>query len=158
MGKRAQARRKTLTMIVLRIKIPPLIHRMIYRPNGRPDPNNHQPEGFHMKVTARHPESDRVVEVEWDCPTLLADLVKKWGEEVVANNAISSMRVSVQGIMRTAMSGETPKTDKDIQTIVSKYKPGLRVRGKTPQEKIAEQFAKMSEQDKRAIIQRLSKA
>lgn len=111
-----------------------------------------------MRVIAKNPDTDRQVEVEWECPTDLDGLIKKWGAEVVANNAISSMRVSVQGIMRTAMSGEPPKSDKEIQTIVSKYKPGLRVRGKTPQEKIAEQFAKMSEADKRSIIQRLSKA
>ena len=111
-----------------------------------------------MRVIAKHPDTERQVEVEWDCPTDLDELVKKWGRDVVANNAVSSMRVSVQGIMRTAMGSEPPKTDKEIQTIVNKYKPGLRVRGKTPQEKIAEQFAKMSEADKRAIIQRLSKA
>lgn len=111
-----------------------------------------------MKVTAKNPDTDRTVEVDWDCPEDIDGLVKKWGPQVVANNAISSMRVSVQGIMRSAMAADPPKSDKDIQTIVSKYKPGLRVRGKTPQEKIAEQFAKMSEQDKRAIIQRLSKA
>jgi hypothetical protein len=117
-----------------------------------------QPAGGNMRVIAKNPDTDRQVEVEWDCPTDLDGLVKKWGAEVVANNAISSMRVSVQGIMRTAMASDPPKNDKEIQTIVAKYKPGLRVRGKTPQEKIAEQFAKMSEQDKRAIIQRLSKA
>jgi hypothetical protein len=60
--------------------------------------------------------------------------------------------------VRNAMGGEEPKTAKQIQQIVSEYKPGLRVRGKSPQEKIAETYAKMSKEEKAALIKRLSGA
>jgi hypothetical protein len=39
---------------------------------------------------------------------------------------------------------------------VTNYKPGIRVRGKSPQEKIAETYAKMSKEEKAALIKRLS--
>ena len=109
-----------------------------------------------MQVKVSHPKSGKEMTVEWSAPANLDDAVKLYGKEVVFNQAIAALRVAIQGIVRNAMGSEEPKTQKQIQQLVTEYKPGIRVRGKSPQEKIAETYAKMSKEEKAALIKRLS--
>lgn len=109
-----------------------------------------------MDVKVKHPASKKEMTVTWNCPADLKGLVGAYGDEVVYNQAVAALRVAIQGIVRNAMGGEEPKTAKEIQNLVTAYKPGVRVRGKSPQEKIAESFGKMSAEEKAALIKRLS--
>ena len=109
-----------------------------------------------MQVKVSHPKSGKEMTVEWAAPANLNDAIKAYGEPVVFNQMLSALRVAVQGIVRNAMGGDEPKSPKEIQQLVTNYKPGIRVRGKTPQEKIAETYAKMSKEEKAALIKRLS--
>lgn len=109
-----------------------------------------------MQVQVSHPKSGKEMTVEWAAPKDLDDAVRMYGKEVVFNQAVAALRVAIQGIVRNAMGSEEPKTQKQIQQLVTDYKPGIRVRGKSPQEKIAETYAKMSKEEKAALIRRLS--
>jgi len=109
-----------------------------------------------MQVQVSHPKSGKEMTVEWTAPKDLDDAVRMYGKEVVFNQAVAALRVAIQGIVRNAMGGDEPKTAKQIQQLVTDYKPGIRVRGKSPQEKIAETYAKMSKEEKAALIKRLS--
>jgi hypothetical protein len=109
-----------------------------------------------MQVKVSHPASGKEQTVEWNAPKDLDDAVRMYGKEVVFNQAVAALRVAIQGIVRNAMGGDEPKSPKQIQDLVTNYKPGIRVRGKSPQEKIAETYAKMSKEEKAALIKRLS--
>ena len=111
-----------------------------------------------MEIKVRHPKSNKEMTLQWDCPTDLDALVKRFGKEVIANHAIAALRVAVQGIARGAMGGDKAKSPREIQQMITDYKPGIRVRGKTPQEKISETFSKMSPEQKKELLRRLSAA
>lgn len=110
-----------------------------------------------MDIKVKHPETKREIVVQFDLPNKLEDLRKRFGDEVVANHAVAAIKVSVQGVVRNALAADDPaKTPKQIQDIVTAYKPGVRVRGKTPQEKIAEGFQKLNPDQKRALLKQLA--
>jgi hypothetical protein len=99
---------------------------------------------------------ERKITVQYDLPNDLDGLVKRFGKEVVANHAIAALKVAIQGVTRNALAATEPvKTDREIQALVTAYKPGIRVRGKTPQEKIAEGFGKLTPEQKKALLKQL---
>lgn len=97
----------------------------------------------------------REITVQYDMPADLDGLVKKFKKEVVANHAIAALKVAIQGVVRNALTAEPRKTDKEIQAEVAAYIPGVRARGKSPQEKIADGFAKLTPEQKRALLKQL---
>jgi len=109
-----------------------------------------------MEIKVRHPKTSKEITVQWDTPTDLDGLVKKYGPLVVANNCLSTMKVSLQSIIRGALGSDPQPSPKEIQEKVNKWKPGIRVRGKTPQEKFQETFAKMNPEQKKEMLRRLS--
>lgn len=109
-----------------------------------------------VKVTANDEKGNQVgtVTVDWKVGTKLSDLVKQFGEEVVANNALAALKVALQGLLRSAIHDK--KTAKECQKIADEFKPGIRARGKSPQEKIAEQFAGLDPEQRKALLKSLS--
>lgn len=98
--------------------------------------------------------TDRQVSVNWDCPDTLKGMVEKFGEQICVAHLRSALTINVQAVARKGMADG--KSDKEIQDAVNKYKPGLKVRGKSPQEKLADQFAKMPADQKAALLAQLT--
>lgn len=107
-----------------------------------------------MDIVVNHPKTKKSGTYKFNCPEDLQGLVKQFGDKVVANHAIAALKVAVQGIARGMLGAG--KSNAEIQKAVGEYKPGLRVRGKSPQEKIAEQFGKMDPETKKALLRQLA--
>lgn len=91
-----------------------------------------------------------------------AEMNKLWGQDVVHSLARSALIVAVQGFVRNGLkpAGKENKiklkSPKDIQTAVDNWKPGLKVRGRSPQEKLKEQFEKMSPEERKRLLKELA--
>lgn len=106
------------------------------------------------EVSAKHGESDKV-KINFDFGENLEDMAKKFGDEVAFSYARSAMTVAVQDVIRSGIKAE--KTPAQIQREADNWKPGVKKRGKSKAEKLAESFAQLSDDDKKAMLARLSK-
>lgn len=107
-----------------------------------------------MEITAKDTKTEASITVEYEFGETIAELVEKFGEEVVFNQARSSLVVALQGAIRTAL--KAGKTDDEINTLVSEWKPGIRRQAKSPQDKIKEQLASMDPEIRKALLKELS--
>lgn len=115
-----------------------------------------------QKVSATLKDSDRVVEVEYDFGETLEQALELFGEEVVFSRFKAAAVVDLQALIRRNMQPKTdkegkvteePKTDEEIQQIVSEWKPGIKqVTRKSPQEKIKALMEGMSDEDREALL------
>ncbi len=103
-----------------------------------------------MKVSAKRSDSDVSVEVEYNFGANLGEAVELFGEDVVFNNAIGSLKVALQGFLRSQI--DQKKTDEEITAAASTWKPGVRKQGKSPQQKLIEQLNAMSPEDRAALL------
>ena len=91
----------------------------------------------------------------------LSDLVKMCsandqnGEDVVRSNAVANITIRIQDIIRAGI--KAGKDQKAIQADTDAYVPGLKRRGKTRQEKMAEDFSKLSPEERKDLLSRLTK-
>lgn len=109
-----------------------------------------------VKVTANDDKGKPIgsATVDWKVEPKLQPLIKQFGEEIVVNYAVSALKVALQGQLRASLAdGKTPK---ELQKIADEFKPGIRARGKSPQEKIMDQFAGLDEETKRKLLKALS--
>jgi hypothetical protein len=58
---------------------------------------------------------------------------------------------ALQGVIRNAIKAK--KSGDEIQKIASEWKPGLRARGKSPQEKLMDQFQKLSPEERARLLE-----
>lgn len=85
--------------------------------------------------------------------TTVADLVKNFGEDVVAAHCKSSITVALQGMMRTMIKAE--KSESEIAKAVAEWKPGLRTPGKSKIEKVSDLASKMTPEERKALLKQL---
>jgi len=112
------------------------------------------------KVQAKHTKSGRIAEVQYDFGDgTLAGMVSRFGEAVVLSNAKQSIRISLQTRLRSAMDAEKPADDKTLQADADSWKPGVAstVR-KSPEEKAKEALARLSPEERKALIASMAKA
>lgn len=125
-----------------------------------------------MKITAtinKGQPNARTVEAEADIPQDLDGLVEKFGKDVVASNAIDSIVISVQALMRRGMSEVTNKdgkvtraalSDDEIKANVASWKPearGAAVR-MTAFERAKAAVSTMTAEQKAALLEQLRAA
>lgn len=108
-----------------------------------------------IKVTTRAPKKDKELEVEYDFGASLDEAKEKFGDEVIFSNFKQSAVISLQGIVRRHLDkGEL--TDEQIREKVAAWKPGVAI-VKTSDKKaiVLAAFGKMSEEEKKALLEQL---
>jgi hypothetical protein len=109
-----------------------------------------------VKISAeRKPNGDKKggsIEVDYDIPDTLNDMVQRYGENVVYNHARGSVIVALQGYLRSQLGKDKPASPADIQKEVRTWKPGVRKQGKSPAEKAREQLAKLTPEERAALL------
>ena len=101
-----------------------------------------------------------LITVKYDFGDNLAGLIAKCsangqdGETVVFSNARANIKIAIQDIIRAGIKAE--KSVKDIQKEVDAYVPGVKKRGKSKSEKLSDEFASLSPEDKKALLAQLA--
>jgi len=106
------------------------------------------------KISAKTGKSDPV-EINFDFGEDDKAMVDKFGLQIVCSYAKANMKVAIQDVIRGGITGK--KTPGDIQKEVHAYKFGVKKRGKSKAEKLADNFAALSPEEKSALLARLSK-
>jgi|TARA_Y100000310_G_scaffold263133_1_gene273149 hypothetical protein len=102
------------------------------------------------EVSAKFGDGDPI-KVNYEFGDDLAGASKLFGDETVFANYKANAIVALQGFVRGMLKAE--KSAKDITGAVAEWKPGVRKKGKTPQEKLREQFQAMSAEERAAFLQ-----
>jgi hypothetical protein len=105
-----------------------------------------------MEVTtsASGEEGARSITLEMPCAKDIAGAVKMDGEEIVYNYYVGQKKVSFQGWVRRMLKDDVP--DKEITAKLKDWKPGLKKPGKSAVEKAKDAYAKLSPEDKKALL------
>ncbi len=118
-----------------------------------------------QKVSAtnqgRRDEGLDPVVIDFDFPETVKEAVSVYGEAVVLSNLIASVRIGLQGAIRAKFTpkrkGETyASVDvSKIQRELKDWKPSVAKAAKTAVEKAADQLAKLSDEERKALIKAL---
>lgn len=109
-----------------------------------------------VQVTARIGKDGPPHTVTFDECETVAELIETYGEEVVLGLALSDLTVRLQGFMRSKVNAKEPLLGDDLQTAVDEWKPGTRSTGPGRVERLKERIAKMSPEEKAALLAELS--
>lgn len=115
-----------------------------------------------MEIKARlssWPKERESFVAQFDLPTDLEGLTKRFGPEVVAAKAVDSIVIDVQALIRRLLAKEGTKdavTPEDILKKVADHMPSSNsaVR-RSPQEKVQDLVGKMSPEEKKALLKQL---
>ena len=107
-----------------------------------------------MKVSAKTKNHPDPITVEFTLPETLADLAKKFGEDVVATAAKCSFIISLQAFLRRHLEKGTSLAD--VQKEVNAWRPDVRTISKqTAFEKAASTLDKLTPEERKALIAKL---
>lgn len=107
-----------------------------------------------MKVSAKTKEKPTPVTIEYDVPEKLADLTKRFGEDVVAAAAKGQIVISLQAFMRRHIEKGTSQAE--LQKAASAWKPDVRtVVKQSAFEKATSQLDKLSPQERQELLKKL---
>lgn len=111
-----------------------------------------------QKITARdgNEDSSPSATVEFDFGDNLGEATELFGDDVVYSRFKAAAVVDLQALIRRHLGGEKPKSEAEIQELVSQWKPGIskRVR-KSTKEKAEELISQMSDAEKAALLAQL---
>jgi len=107
-----------------------------------------------VKIGAKLGKDGRTYEAEYNFGENLDGMVKLFGADVVYNKAKAAMIVDIQGAMRGAIKANKPA--REIADSIAKWKPGVRKPGKSPVVKVQEHFAKLSPEERKALLRELA--
>jgi len=103
--------------------------------------------------------------VQYDFGDNIDESVELFTAEVVHSRFVSAATVDLQALMRRSLSLEsedgtpTPKSDEEIQTLVSEWRPGVSSRKrKSASEKANEAIDALSEDERAALLDSLMAA
>lgn len=94
------------------------------------------------------------VSADFNIGTNLQELVKQYGEAIVFQQAKGALTVAAQGWLRSQL--DQGKSAAEITTGAKDWKPGERKQGKSPREKLMEQLAGMTPEERAAILKEVS--
>lgn len=106
-----------------------------------------------MKVTAKRTNGPSV-DVEYDFGGDLDTMVSKFGKDIVFNHAKGSLVVTLQGWLRSQLDMKDA-TPAKIKEAAKNWKPGQRKQGKSPAEKLRDQLAKVTPEERASILKEL---
>lgn len=104
------------------------------------------------QVSAKSTKTDKTATVDYDFGDNVQDMIDRFGEEVVFTNAKANMRVSLQGIIRSAMNAEPPRNP---QEEADKWKPGTAAPRKSAVEKAKDLLGGLSEEQRAELLKNL---
>lgn len=107
-----------------------------------------------QQVTAKLQDSPLSATAEYDFGDNLAEARELFGDEVVFSRAKASLVIDVQAYIRALLKQDPPKEAEEIAKLVSEWRPGVKARGKTLEEKIAHLFGQLSEEKKAELLSR----
>ena len=107
-----------------------------------------------MEITAKLGKDGKEYKAEYNFGDNLDQMISVFGKEIVYNKAKAAMIVDIQGSMRGAIKAN--KHAKEIADIVAKWKPGVRKPSKSPVTKVQEHFAKLSPEERKALLRELA--
>ena len=113
-----------------------------------------------IQVSAKTGKDGDKMSVTYDPGDSLADMVKRSsvddadGEAIVFSEARAARVIKIQDILRLGL--KAGKSQKEIQAEVDGYKPGLKKRGRSKSEKLKDDFAKLSPEEKKALLSKLT--
>uniref|UniRef100_A0A6M3L688 Uncharacterized protein n=1 Tax=viral metagenome TaxID=1070528 RepID=A0A6M3L688_9ZZZZ len=106
------------------------------------------------QVTKKHTKGEfREVTVDYDFGDSFADMVNKFGEEVVYTSAKANMRVRCQAVIDGGI--EKGLSDEEIQNRVTAWKPGVALETGAGYDPLAA-FRRMSPEEKAAFLANIS--
>lgn len=102
------------------------------------------------KVTSgTRANEDFVVNV--NLPENLEEAKTQYSEDVVFSNVMSSVVIALQSFIRTQIKKDAA-TLESVQLAVDSWKPGVKVRGRTPLEKAQAILASLSPEDRAELL------
>lgn len=120
-----------------------------------------------MEIKAKLKDAKDHVTVQYHFPEDLKSLTEKFGADVVFSKAMDSLVIDVQALVRRHLVAKVdkdgkviskPKTQAEIQALVSAWVPGIGAVRKTPVEKIGTLIAQMSPEEKANLLKQLKAA
>lgn len=107
-----------------------------------------------QQVTAKLQDSPLSATAEYDFGDNLQEARDLFGDEVVFSRAKASLVIDLQAYMRGLLKQDPPKTAEEVAKLVNEWRPGVKARGKTLEEKIAHLFGQLSEEKKAELLSR----
>jgi len=113
-------------------------------------------------VTAKDPQLDRSVSVEYNFGSTLEEAIAMFGPEAILNGFVADAKVGLQAHIRAKIRGTKEKdsdvlkqyTDEEIKTSASEWKPGTKTReAADPVAKLRALLDKLPESERAAIIE-----
>jgi|TARA_Y100000310_G_scaffold73040_1_gene69183 hypothetical protein len=94
------------------------------------------------------------VTVNYDFGATTEEKIKLFGEDCTNSNAEASMTVALQDIIRNGL--KAGKSAAAIQKTVSEWKPGVKRKARSKAEKVRDEFASLSAEEKKALLAQLT--
>jgi len=107
-----------------------------------------------VPITAKFSKSEPVT-VTYDFGEDDAQFLSKFSEKVVCSYARAGMRIALQDLVRAGIKAK--KSAQSIQKEADDWKPGIRKRGKSKAEKIADQMNALTPDEKKTLLAKLTK-
>lgn len=105
------------------------------------------------EVSAKNGQEAKTATATFRVGDNLHELSEQFGDEVVYSHAKRSVIIALQTTMRAAI--EANKSQEELQAIVDEWKPGLKKPAKSPLDKVRDEIARMSPEDKKRIMKEL---
>jgi len=104
-------------------------------------------------IEAKTGEKDPI-KVEYEIPGTIQECVALWGEEAVHSRFKAALVIDIQAMMRGYLK-DTEKlwSVEEIQADISAWKPGVKAKGKPVSDKVRELFAKLSPEERAALLE-----
>jgi hypothetical protein len=97
--------------------------------------------------------------VTYDFGDDLDAAVELFGADVIFSRFVAAATVDLQALIRRSIKGENPKNAREIQALVTEWKPGVSTRvKKSPQQKAQEAVDALSDNEKAALLESLMAA
>ena len=94
--------------------------------------------------------------VNYDFGDDLDSAAEMFGGDVIYSRFVAAATVDLQALIRRNLKGENPKTEAEIQDLVSEWQPGVSTRTKkSPQEKAQQAIDELSDAEKAALLESL---
>jgi hypothetical protein len=106
-----------------------------------------------VKIVAQTTEPEASVEFDYEIPENLADLVTRFGEQVVFSHVKRSIIIAAQGTARGLMKGG--KNAEAIQQSMDTWKPGEPRAVKSAADKISTLVDKLTPEEREALVAEL---
>ena len=105
------------------------------------------------ELTAKNGNEAKSASAKVQIGETLEELGNQFGTDVVYSHARRSIVIAMQTSIRGML--EQGKSEHEIQTAMAEWRPGLKRPAKTPMDRVRDEIARMSPEDKKRILKEL---